>query len=291
MSREDDRDGRCVRESREAVASDLQGAARRRLSRDPGQPARDLRARSCRRSRRSPRSTSRSTSSTYFAAPRTRRRSPTRPPRSARRRCGCRLGISNDETAARARATGPDVVMDKCIGVAHRTLIGHDEALARFLELARRLAREIRRGPWAVLPRVCSRRASTTLRTGADSVPRAAVTRRGARSLRTRHHRCRRGCSIRTRRDDRSETRFARRQGRRSSIETMAHRIRAKLEPSRSAFSRARLEPKCRCRLSLGDCHAQRQRRLRPRCTRARGGRAARQYLCEVVACRSVSPR
>ena len=34
-------------------------------------------------------------------------------------------GISNDETAARARAHGMTVVMDKCIGVAHRTLIGH----------------------------------------------------------------------------------------------------------------------------------------------------------------------
>jgi uncharacterized protein len=34
-------------------------------------------------------------------------------------------GISNDETAARARAHGMTIVMDKCIGVAHRTLIGH----------------------------------------------------------------------------------------------------------------------------------------------------------------------
>lgn len=32
-------------------------------------------------------------------------------------------GISNDETAARARAHGMTIVMDKCIGVAHRTLM------------------------------------------------------------------------------------------------------------------------------------------------------------------------
>lgn len=34
-------------------------------------------------------------------------------------------GISNDDTAARAQAHGMTIVMDKCIGVAHRTLIGH----------------------------------------------------------------------------------------------------------------------------------------------------------------------
>lgn len=34
-------------------------------------------------------------------------------------------GISNDETAARARAHGMTIVMDKCIGATHRTLIGH----------------------------------------------------------------------------------------------------------------------------------------------------------------------
>jgi predicted CoA-binding protein len=32
-------------------------------------------------------------------------------------------GISNDETAARAKAHGMTIVMDKCIGVAHRTLM------------------------------------------------------------------------------------------------------------------------------------------------------------------------
>jgi len=32
------------------------------------------------------------------------------------------LGISNDETAARAKAHGMTIVMDTCIGVAHRTL-------------------------------------------------------------------------------------------------------------------------------------------------------------------------
>ncbi|HEX7702714.1 MAG TPA: CoA-binding protein [Kofleriaceae bacterium] len=35
-------------------------------------------------------------------------------------------GISNDETAARARAHGMTIVMDKCIGATHRTLIGHE---------------------------------------------------------------------------------------------------------------------------------------------------------------------
>ena len=32
------------------------------------------------------------------------------------------LGISNEETAARAKAHGMTIVMDTCIGVAHRTL-------------------------------------------------------------------------------------------------------------------------------------------------------------------------
>ena len=32
-------------------------------------------------------------------------------------------GISNEETATRARAHGMTIVMDKCIGVAHRTLV------------------------------------------------------------------------------------------------------------------------------------------------------------------------
>jgi uncharacterized protein len=32
-------------------------------------------------------------------------------------------GVSNDETAARARAHGMTIVMDKCIGATHRTLM------------------------------------------------------------------------------------------------------------------------------------------------------------------------
>lgn len=32
------------------------------------------------------------------------------------------VGISNDETAARAKAHGMTIVMDRCIGVTHRTL-------------------------------------------------------------------------------------------------------------------------------------------------------------------------
>ena len=73
--REDDRDGRRVEQSRQAVAPDHEAAARRRLSRDSGEPEGDRSARSARGGLAARTSRSQSISSTCFASRRTRRRS------------------------------------------------------------------------------------------------------------------------------------------------------------------------------------------------------------------------
>ena len=108
--REDDRDGRCVEQSRQAVARDHQAAARGRLSRDSGQSEGERSARAAGGEVAGRHQGAASISSTCSANRRTRRRSPTRRSSSARRLVAAARHRERTGGVARAarRARGRD---------------------------------------------------------------------------------------------------------------------------------------------------------------------------------------